>query len=237
MLRRAFARLGLKVPKTSVLDIGSGTGFAIEQWQALGARKIVGIDLSAFSVAQLRREFPKCHFHQIDTGAPLPQSFSQPAAFDCISALDVLYHIVDDDAYRLALRNISRLLRPEGYLLSSDNFLHGLAQRGQHQVSHNLYTLMNWLADAGFHLERRMQQYVLMNYPVDSQNRLLHWWWQMLAYQVSGSSRRSLWIGRILVPLELVLTRLVREGPTSELAICRKSNIRTVRDSDLRNSE
>lgn len=221
VFQRTVRKLNLNLPAIQVLDIGPGTGFVIEQWLALGAKQILGVDISRFAVIQLKNKFPDLHFRQLDIGSPLPAGI-QPATFDCISALDVLYHIVDDAAYRQALHNIGCLLKPGGYFLLADNFLHGPTQRGLHQVSHSLHTLVNWLDAANLHIERRMPQYVLMNYPIDSQNRFLHWWWQKLVNQVQRSSRRSLLMGRVLTPIEIALTRFLRESPTTELAVCRK---------------
>ncbi len=221
VFRRTVNALGIDLPHSRILDIGSGTGFVLKQWQSLGADRIVDSDITAFAVTQLQQEFPGIKIRQLDVGGVLPQDLV-PETFYCISALDVLYHIVDDDAYCQALRNVGRLLKPGGYFLLADNFLHGPTQRGQHQVSHALPTLVDWLGAADLHIERRVPQYVLMNYPVDSQSRFLHWWWQKLANQVQRSPRRSLLVGRALTPIEIALTRLVREGPTTELAVCRK---------------
>ena len=223
VFRRTVKSLGIDLSQARILDIGSGTGFVLKQWQSLGGARIVGSDITAFAVTQLQREFPDIEIRQLDVGDTLPQDLA-PGTFDCISALDVLYHIVDDDAYRQALRNIGRLLKPGGYFLLADNFLHGSTQRGPHQVSHSLQTLVDWLGATGLQIERRVPQYVLMNYPVDSQNGLLHWWWQGLMHQVLRSSRRSMFVGRALAPIEIGLTRLLRESPTTELAVCRKTS-------------
>lgn len=222
VFRRTVKSLRIDLGQAHILDIGSGTGFALRQWQTLGARAITGSDITSYAVTRLQQQFPAIEVRQLDIGAALPQDLA-PGSFDCISALDVLYHIVDDDAYRQALQNIGQLLKPGGCFLLADNFLHGETRRGTHQVSHALQTLTGWLDAAGLHIESRTPQYVLMNYPLDAQSRALDWWWRKLLDQVQRSPRRSRLIGRMLTPVDLVLTRLVREGPTTELAVCRKN--------------
>ena len=157
VFRRTVKSLGIDLSQARILDIGSGTGFVLKQWQSLGGARIVGSDITAFAVTQLQREFPDIEIRQLDVGDTLPQDLA-PGTFDCISALDVLYHIVDDDAYRQALRNIGRLLKPGGHFLLADNFPHGPTQRAQHQVSHSLQTLETWLSAANLQIERRVPQ-------------------------------------------------------------------------------
>lgn len=223
VFRRMVQRVIPDVSQANVLDIGSGTGFVLEQWLRLGSQKITGSDITAFAVNQLQKQFPTLSIQQLDIGGNLPDSL-QPETFDSVSALDVLYHIVDDQAYQQALSNISKLLKPGGCFFLADNFLHGPPQRGRHQVSHSLQTLQAWLGAVDLHIVYRVPQYVLMNYPIDSQNRLLHWWWPRLVRQVARSERRSLWLGRALAPIDMLLTRLLSEGPSTELAVCRKGN-------------
>jgi SAM-dependent methyltransferase len=222
VFRRAVKRLAIDLAGVKVLDIGSGTGFVVQQWRELGVAQLIGCDLSPFAANHLSAQYPDYEFVELDIGSPLASGFFAQNSFDCVSALDVLYHIVDDVAYQQALKHISRVLRLGGYLIVADNFVHGGTVRGQHQVSHSIETLRGWLMDVGLEIAYRTPQYVLMNYPVDSDSRLLHLWWQKLSYQLGRSERRGLWLGRVLAPLEILLTDILREGSSTELAICRK---------------
>ena len=224
VLRRAARRLPIDLAQARVLDVGSGVGFVVQQWQALGVRHLVGSDISPFAVAQLRAQYPSYRFVEADIGSPAAADNLRESRFDCISALDVLYHIVDDDAYQRALKNISSLLRPGGYFLLADNFVRSGTVRGRHQVSHSLQSLQEWLRDAHLEIAYRTPQFVLMNFPIDSNSRWLHLWWQKVSSQVKRSERRALWLGHALVPVEMVLTKMLREGPSTELAVCRKAS-------------
>jgi hypothetical protein len=115
-------------------------------------------------------------------------------------------------------------LRPGGYLLLADNFVRHGTVRGLHQVSHSSHTLQDWLRSAGLEIKSRVPQYILMNHPIDSRSRVLHLWWRALTKQIARGDRRGLWLGRALAPLDICLTRILREGPTTELAVCRRAS-------------
>jgi SAM-dependent methyltransferase len=222
VFRRAVRSLPVRLSDATVLDIGSGTGFVVRQWHLAGAGEVVGVDFAPVAVAHLREEFRQDEFHELDIGQPGAADVLGAGRFDCISALDVLYHIVDDGAYRQAIQNVAALLRPNGYFLIADNFLHGPTIRVAHQVSHSLADMEAWFRDAGLEIERRRPQYVLMNYPVDSRSRLLHGWWRQLSRLLRRWPEKAGAIGALLAPFEIGLTRVIREGPTTELAECRK---------------
>jgi len=218
---RALVRsLRLSTPELAVLDVGSGTGFYVEQWLRLGARDITGADFSPTAVARLRARFPAHRFDCLDLGdahAPLPT-----ARYDVISAMDVLFHILDDARYRTALANLHRALRPGGVLLYSDNFVHRPVPAGTRQVSRSLAAIAAALDDTGFRLVRRVPMFVLMNYPVDTERR---WPVRLWRHLIEPAKRSELWgfaVGALLFPVELALTAILPEGPTTEIAVCLK---------------
>jgi SAM-dependent methyltransferase len=171
VFRRITRSLKLNYPAVAVLDVGSGTGFYVECWQNLGVRTVTGIDLTDVAVQHLRGRFPDLTFYQMDIGDTL--TIPQQGTYDVVSAFDVLFHIVDDARYRCALKNLYALLREGGFLIYSDNFLHGEANRSApYHVSRSLSEIAAALKEAGFHVLSRTPMFVLMNHPVDSQNRL-----------------------------------------------------------------
>jgi SAM-dependent methyltransferase len=102
-----------------VLDVGSGTGFYVERWEELGARSITGADVTQTAVDALARRHPRHRFVRLDIGAgevDLP-----PESFDFVSAMDVLFHILDDAAHARAIANMARLVRPGGRVVLSEN--------------------------------------------------------------------------------------------------------------------
>lgn len=206
---------------TSVLDVGSGTGFYIDLWQELGVREIAGLDITEIAVRRLRERHPGLSFERFDVGGVEPPPFVE-GSFDVVSAFDVLFHIVDDDAYRRALGAVHRLLRPGGTFIWSDNFVRGRTVRAATQVSRSLDEISALLGATGFEVVERRPAMVLMNAPVDSDSRLLHASWRVIEGLASRSETLGWATGALLYPLDLALCRLLHEGPTTELMICRR---------------
>lgn len=203
-----------------MLDVGTGTGFYVREWQRMGAGTVTGIDVSAAAVERLREQIPEAKFLQADISEP--PSGDLGGDYDLVSAFDVLFHIVDDERFGRAIDHLGRVTRRGGYLLLSENFLRGTPLRVEHQVSRTRAEIDRALSDAGFEAVVRLPMFVLLNTPVDSRSRSHRVFWRVLA----GVSRRNHRLGGLLaaalyVP-ELILTALVREGPSTELAVCRR---------------
>lgn len=219
---RTVSRLGVDWATASVLDIGAGTGFYVDRWQALGVPRITGADLTDVAVTRLRSRWPEHRFVQLDIGtdAPLPHDLGR---FTAISAFDVLFHIVDDDAWNLSFRNIASLLEPGGWFLWSDNFLRHGTERVRHQVSRSLAESEQRVQEAGFEIVSRVPMFVLMNYPADTTSRLARWAWTGLVTPAALSDHAGGALGALLYPLERRLVRRMRESPSTELMVCRKA--------------
>lgn len=220
VVRRALRRAALSVEGASVLDIGAGSGFYVQTWLDLGAAHVVGIDLSEAAVNALRASFPEAEFVRDDIAEPSDET--RTGRYDLVSSFDVLFHIVDDDRFERAIKNIAELTSPGGHLLLSDNFLHGPAARGRHQVSRSLVDIDHALVAAGFETVVRSPMFFLMNTPIDSQSRLLRFSWRVVSGICYRSHRVGAVLGGLLYPLELLLTAVVQEGPSTELVVCRR---------------
>src|SRR5208283_1070181 len=114
LFRRLVRRLGFAPGTLSVLDVGCGTGFYLQQWQTLGVASMAGLDISDWVVAKLARAYPSATFYRANVGAA--DSPLRAAAFDAVTALDVLVHLVDDGSYSRALENLHPSLIPGGYV-------------------------------------------------------------------------------------------------------------------------
>lgn len=203
-----------------VLDVGSGTGFYIERWHELGAGTVSGADLTDVAVQRLSERFPGDTFTQFDlTREPdgLPTDH-----FDAISAMDVLFHIVDDGGYEKAVENVHALLRPGGAFIFSENLVHGEWIRAEHQVVRDIRWTLALLDRTGFEVVSRKPLFVLMNTPVDSRSRALERFWGLLMTAAHRGPRAASAVGAALYPVELALTRLLEESPTTEIVVARK---------------
>ena len=218
---RIVASLDIDFRQANVIDIGSGTGFYIERWKEVGVKKMVGTDITQVSVRNLQRKYPSDQFYQVDIGDPkviLPQQ----GQYDVVSAFDILFHIVDDEHYRKAIQNIYGLLRPGGWFIFSDNFLHHGTERAQNQVSRSLEDITGILMEIGFRVVRRTPMFILMNDPVDQPCLFFKWAWIIFAALVHKMNFLGEIYGVVLYPWELFLTKYLKESPTTEIMICRK---------------
>lgn len=224
--RRVFARAvrqtGIEVGPARVLDVGSGTGFYLERWRELGASELIGSDFSDVAVERLREAYPGVRVESLDITTSDPSSLEPLGTFDLISVMDVLYHVVEDGAYQRAFTNLARLLRRGGRLVFTENFLHERSKLNHAwHTSRTLESIESCVRDAGMFIERRRPWFVLMNEPVDSPSRVhARAWWLMrkMSEKVPGAGFA---IGAGLFAPEVVLTRVLGEGPSSEIAIAR----------------
>jgi SAM-dependent methyltransferase len=220
VLRRVLRSTGVNPRTARVADIGSGTGFVVDLWYAEGASRVTGVDLTDHAVALLRSRYPEGHFFQLDigeAGATVPG-----APFDVISANEVLFHIVDDERYDNAMRNIHDMLSPGGFFVFSDNFVRHGELRTPHQASRSLERIHGAVTGAGLRVVRRAPMFLLMGYPVDSSSTTHQDMWRRTIGRAARSERWGPVLGRVLTPVELVATRLCAEGPTVEFMLCQR---------------
>jgi SAM-dependent methyltransferase len=138
-LRRALA--GVAAP-VHALDVGSGTGWVVEQLLAIGAT-VEGSDIAAPAVSELSARYPGVAFFELAIGAdrvPRPD-----ASYDLVTALDVMYHVTDDGQWHDAVAELARVLRPGGLLVITD----GLGDEDFQPAPHVRFrTMGRWLDTA-----------------------------------------------------------------------------------------
>jgi SAM-dependent methyltransferase len=220
-VHEAMRSAGIDAAQARVLDAGCGSGFYVECWKKLGVRSITGFDITKASVTALGARYPDVRFRQVDIGAPvLPDA---PASYDAVSCMDVLFHIVDDDRYASALRNIATMLRPGGLFIFTENCVHGPVIRSAFQTSRPLSEIEALLHGCGFELLSRAPVFVLMNSPIDSNSRSLQTYWKTLQRAVMRAEAIGWAAGAALYCIERPLTRLLSEGPSTEMLIAKRS--------------
>jgi len=220
VLARQLAPYRRDIRAANVLDVGCGTGFYVDFWRRIGARSTSGCDLTETAVSRLQSRFPGQRFFQCDIGACLPAGLS--GQFEIVSAFDLLYHIVDDARYEAALRNLSSLLVRGGLFCFSELFLHTTAERGNHVVFRTLTHIEKVLAESGFEMLDRRPVFVCMNEPLDTNSAAAMSLWKLLTHPARMSETLGWLWGAALSPIDLLLTRFVKESPTTEIMLCRK---------------
>ncbi|SRR5260370_30332451 len=119
-----------------VLDVGCGTGtLAIAAKRRVGAAgKVIGIDASPEMIARARAKAAKAAI-DIDFRTAAAEALPFPdATFDALLGTTVL-HCLPDDARRLCIREMIRVLKPGGRLLVVDF-------GGPAQTRHSLMALL-----------------------------------------------------------------------------------------------
>jgi hypothetical protein len=90
------------------------------------------------------------------------------------------------------------------------------------QVNRSLAEIEFLLRKVGFEALARRPMFALMNYPVDSTRGCAgsaggRWCWQWRL-----GTRFGAVLGAVLYPLELALVARLKEGPSTELMLCRR---------------
>ena len=211
-------------PARRVLDIGSGTGFWIDRWTELGAAEVVGSDLTEVVVERLAASRPGLDVRRLDIGSPgaLAEAGLEPASFDYVSAIDVLFHLLDGQAYRRAFANVAALLREGGMFVFSEDMARGSGVRRRRiKVTRSAgRTRRTWEA-AGLEERYRSRLFVLMNFPSAGGGAARRRYGR-LERLIRSRPRLGGPVGAALFPLEWALTRSGRRGPSTKLVVCRK---------------
>jgi ubiquinone/menaquinone biosynthesis C-methylase UbiE len=101
-----------QVESKRVLCVGSGYGEECARISALGASRVIGIDLSMGNIQQARQQYPSLEFHQMD----MEQISFAPASFDVVFSSLALHYVRDWNA---TLTGMRRVLAPGGTIVLS----------------------------------------------------------------------------------------------------------------------
>jgi len=123
-MNRALSRLPLALASSNLrtLDIGAGTGFWIDYFLAKGIKSITAVDIAPAAVKSLKEKYcssETMNFVCADVGGDEFSEGVRPM-LGLVIAMDILYHIIDNEKFCAAIRNIARVLEPGGYLFLTD---------------------------------------------------------------------------------------------------------------------
>jgi 2-polyprenyl-3-methyl-5-hydroxy-6-metoxy-1,4-benzoquinol methylase len=224
VLRRVVSLLKLKLEECSIIDLGTGTGFYVQQFCEMGATHVTGIDLTTVSVDNLKKKYPNYIFHQADIGDPLPAELLSQT-YDVVTTFDVLFHIVDNRHYQQSLKNVSSLLKPDGYFIFSENFLrHATEQTAPHIKHRSRIEIKNALHQAGFEIVFQKPVFHAMNYPIDSTSQWARKAWVKAMAITRKSEILGSLLGAFLFLVDLIMVEVSKESPSTKIIVCRKSS-------------
>jgi SAM-dependent methyltransferase len=113
-IRAALGRHGVEPERLgSLLDFGCGCGRVTRRWASLDGVTVAGSDMNVDAVEWCRRNLP---FARFETNALEPPLAFADETFDFVHALSVFTHL-PEDAQRDWMRELRRVLRPDGLLL------------------------------------------------------------------------------------------------------------------------
>ncbi|HEV7912500.1 MAG TPA: class I SAM-dependent methyltransferase [Albitalea sp.] len=222
VLRRALRSIGFAPAGKRVMEIGVGTGAYVDFWKAQGVAAITGLDISGAAIEHLRQRHPGHVFLKRDVTEPgVPVDLGRD--FDLVTALDVLYHVVDDQRLNVALRNVHAALRPDGIFAIHDQFLNRAGEVGSYIQWRSLDTWQQLLDAAGFEIVSRTPIFFSMIQMNDCASP------RTAARMDALWSRVHPWIvrfpsiaGATAYALDTALGMVLGEGPSMELMLVRR---------------
>jgi SAM-dependent methyltransferase len=148
-MQPALARATAGVAAPRILDCGCGTGSNLEMLAPFGAA--VGFDLT-----RIGTEFAKAHGHRVAQASISDIPF-RGGVFDLVTSFDV-FQTLPDAVERAGIREMSRILKPGGWLLlhvAALEILHGkhsvLSEETRRYTKASLRSLVE---GAGFTIDR-----------------------------------------------------------------------------------
>jgi hypothetical protein len=162
-LRRAIRDVDLGGAR--VFAGGFGEGYYLRHWSESGAAQVDGVDISPRAVESARRRFPRSRFRRADlTSGSWARDFGR---YDLVTALDVLYHVVDDRAWEGALDNLLGLVDRGGVFVTTEKFPRfGVSQRYSHVRRRSLAMWREVLGERGFEVRRIVPVFLFMDDPI-----------------------------------------------------------------------
>lgn len=91
-----------------VLDIACGEGYGSALMMRAGAKRVVGVDISAEAVAKSRRVFAGSKAEYIQADATHLGALFESSTFDVVVSIETIEHVTDDEAYLTALKRVAK---------------------------------------------------------------------------------------------------------------------------------
>jgi len=123
LIIRFAADSNIDLQNAELLDVGTGTGHWLDFYRRLADfQRLVGVDVSSTAVEALQQQHLADNDVDIRHYDVSADETLGTSCFDLINAIGVMFHLVNDDSWQNALRNVSHMLKPGGYFVVGGQF-------------------------------------------------------------------------------------------------------------------
>jgi len=228
-LRRFVHRHSIDHPlPPAAFDVGTGIGYWVRFWRSMGIDRVDGCDLVPAAVAAASEAASEVgaegHFVVADLAVP---GVLEGRVYGLVSCFNVLLHLVDDEAFAVALRNVAGLVEDGGYLVLAEPILLDASferprDPARASRARPLGAYRDGLVAAGLELVALEPAAVLANNPIEARSmRMLgnyERWWRFVKRRDRARSR---WIGPLVAGLDRLAIR-TGQAPTTKFALFRR---------------
>ncbi len=116
---RILEEYSIALDGSSVCEIGPGSGFWSGLFYRTGVERYKGFDITKSSVNTLSKKYPKFVFEECDFSEYVPLDY-EVNGFDLAISVLVFLHITDNAKLEACFKNISSMLKKEGYFIVLD---------------------------------------------------------------------------------------------------------------------
>ena len=202
-----------------ILDVGCGTGFFIHYWLGQNAESVTGVDITEISINQLKAAIPEARFQLVDLSDP---DHGLDEKYDIISIFDVLFHIVDDDKFAVAVSNLANISKPGAQVIVTDLFKKKTLHPMQHCRNRSLAHYKGVFTKNGFELKKMTPLFFVLLPPSGLSNGFFRWAgilaWEAVTFVTRWSFFGNV-LGYILYKIDTVLRKILTTGPGGHLVI------------------
>lgn len=142
-----------------VLDVGPGLGYFVQRYIDWGVAHVTGLDITQISVQMLSRAFPQHTFVQGDISS---ETLPLGGEYDLVSAIGIVYHIIDDRRFRKAIENMCMRVHPGGHLILVDSFSKSLFPTARHARRRSFEYYISILNQYSFRVLKICPMYYVM---------------------------------------------------------------------------
>ena len=148
-----LARVAIERKPIHVLNLGCGTGFFDDYFERRFQAEITGIDISDYAISRLREKHPSRVYWCGELPRLVEEGKVASGDYDIVTAIDVLYHIVDPERFHDTFAQLCRSVRDGGVLIFTDRLYSRGLQPAPHVTWHSLNQYTAMLNERGFGLQ------------------------------------------------------------------------------------